>query len=251
MSGAVDLSGGASSSGSGAGGGVSLAGPSGGYGGGGASSSSGHAAYGFAGPSSGGAFAQGQQEAAYPDAAGQVAGQGFHAAKAGAILAAQEINKYIQEGPAGISILCFLGGIVTAVVGFIGLLDIVSGITDPFHYILHIYLTVFGFVAVMLEADTQSLAGYKVIGRLGPLFESYQMEVFKKAQFLTELRGRGFFYVFVGTLAISQCFVCLLFLVGVWNMGMGIICVLMSFGVNPANHIPQSQNEQGVPLNMP
>jgi len=227
--GAVDLSGGAAGGGPGPGG-VSLSG--GAPGGGGSSSSSGYA------PTP---MQDHMQAMAYDQAQG-----GLQAAKTGAILAAQEIGKYIQEGPAGISILCFLGGLLTFVVGFFGLLDIVSGITEPFHYILHVYLTGFGLVAVMLEADTQSLGRYKVIGRLGPLFESWQMEVFRKAQFLTELRGRGLFYVFVGSLAVSQCMVCLLFLVGLWNVLMGLICVAMSFGINPANHIPQ--NEQGVPL---
>eukprot|EP00929_Paragymnodinium_shiwhaense_P065731 TRINITY_DN32933_c0_g1_i1.p1 TRINITY_DN32933_c0_g1~~TRINITY_DN32933_c0_g1_i1.p1 ORF type:complete len:276 (+),score=33.68 TRINITY_DN32933_c0_g1_i1:77-829(+) len=243
--GAVDLSGGGGGGGGGPSvGGVSLAGPSSASTGGGASSSSGHGG-GFAASAMSHPVVQDQMQAMAYDQAQQ----GMQAAKTGAILAAQEIGKYIQEGPAGISILCFLGGIVTTVVGFFGLLDIVDGLVSPFHYVLHIYLTGFGAIAVMLEADTQSLARMKVIGRLGPLFESWQVAVFKRAQFLTELRGRGLFYVFVGTLAISQCMVCLLFLVGLWNVLMGVICVLMSFGINPVDHIPQ--NEQAHPLNNP
>lgn len=177
-------------------------------------------------------------------AAYQQAEQGFHVARHGAAQAMAELKKYVQEGPAGISVLCFLGGIATTVSGIFGILSVTDGLTNPFHYVLNIYLTVFGIVTFLLEADFESLKSFRVLGRLAPLVERYQMEVFNRANFLTELRGRGFFYLFVGALAITQCLVCLLFLVGVWNLLMGVLCLMMSFGINPADHM-------SVPLNQP
>lgn len=170
----------------------------------------------------------------------EAATQGWEAAKVGSVQAASELHKYVQEGPAGISILCFLGGCATCIIGLIGMLNIGQIFSAPFSYVLSIYLTAFGLVAMLLEADVEQLARRNVIGKLAPLCEHYQMEIFERAKFLTELRGRGFFYVFVGTLSITQCVVCLYFLCGLWNLLMGVLCLMMSFGINPGDHLPTS-----------
>jgi len=170
----------------------------------------------------------------------EAASQGWEAAKVGGVQAASELHKYVQEGPAGISILCFLGGCATSLIGLIGMLNIGQIFAAPFSYVLSIYLTAFGFVAMLLEADVQCLEKRSVIGKLAPLCEHYQMEIFERAKFLTELRGRGLFYVFVGTLAITQCVFCLYFLCGVWNLLMGVLCLMMNFGHNPGDYLPSS-----------
>jgi hypothetical protein len=177
------------------------------------------------------------QEAIKAQAA-EAASHSWEAAKVGGAAMGSELHKYVQEGPAGISILCFLGGLATTAIGLLGVLNIGAIFGKPFTYVLSVYLTGFGLVAVLLEADTEKLAGMKVIGKLAPLFEQYQMEIFRKALFLTELRGRGLFYLFVGTLSITQCWVCLFFVCGVWNLLMGVLCLMMSFGINPADHLP-------------
>eukprot|EP00927_Polykrikos_kofoidii_P074099 TRINITY_DN70063_c0_g1_i1.p1 TRINITY_DN70063_c0_g1~~TRINITY_DN70063_c0_g1_i1.p1 ORF type:complete len:269 (-),score=34.96 TRINITY_DN70063_c0_g1_i1:100-906(-) len=168
--------------------------------------------------------------------------QGLKAAGEGAAVAAtnfgRELHKYIQEGPAGVSMLCFLGSLATAVVGALGLLNILSIVSSPFMYVLNVYLTAFGFIGAVLEADVSSLSKMKVIGRLGPWVEHYQTVVYRRAHFLTELFGRGLFYFFTGSLAVTQCIICLLFVVGLWNVLMGAICVLMSYGINPIQHLP-------------
>jgi hypothetical protein len=175
----------------------------------------------------------------------EAASQGWEAAKVGGSAAVTDFHKYVQEGPAGISILCFCGGGATCIIGLIGMLNIGKIFSDPFHYVLSCYLTAFGLVTVLLEADTEKLAGRNVIGKLAPLCEHYQMEIFERSKFLTELRGRGFFYIFVGTLAITQCWVCLYFLSGLWNLLMGVLCLMMSFGINPADHLPTNQPGPG------
>jgi len=183
------------------------------------------------------------------EAAMQQAQHGFSVARESAVVAVSELRKYVQEGPAGVSILCFVGGIVTTVIGALGLLNIMSVVTSPFQYVLNAYLTMFGIITFLLEADMEALRGMRVLGRLAPFVERYQGDVFNRAKILTELRGRGFYYVFVGSLAITQCFFCLLFLVGVWNLLMGSLCLLMSFGINPAEHMHvQRGQDHGAPL---
>ncbi|CAE8609372.1 unnamed protein product [Polarella glacialis] len=180
-------------------------------------------------------------QAQMKEAAYQQAQVGMQAAREGAATAVSELRHYVQEGPAGISVLCFLGGIATTLIGVLGLLSITDSLTSPFQYVLNAYLTVFGIVTFLLEADVESVRSLRVLGRLSPWVERYQMEVFNRANFLTELRGRGFFYTFIGTLAITQCLLCLHFLAGVWNLLMGILCLMMSFGINPADHMDMSQ----------
>jgi len=165
------------------------------------------------------------------------ASQGFAVAKEGAATAYSELHSYIQEGPAGVSVLCFLGGLATTIVGFLGLLSVFSVVLSPFQYVLNVYLTGFGVISVLLEADVERIKDRRIIGRLAPWCQYYQQQVFEKAKFLTELRGRGLFYVFVGTLAVTQCFLCLLFVVGMWNLTMGVFCLAMSLGINPTEHL--------------
>lgn len=182
------------------------------------------------------------------NAAYDQAQQGYQVARVGAAQAVQELHRYVQEGPAGISMLCFLGGIATTFAGLVGILNIGNGLTSPFSYLLNGYLTLFGVVTFLLEADMESFKNMKVLGRLAPFVDQYQIEVFNRAKFLTELRGRGLYYLFVGSLAITQCFFCLLFLVGAWNVLMGVLCLLMSFGINPTEHMAGGLQEQNVPL---
>jgi hypothetical protein len=163
--------------------------------------------------------------------------QAFQVASDGLGQAMSVLRKNIREGPAGISIPCFVGGFFTVIFGIIGLCNLTS-LSAPFNYLLNIYLTGFGFVTVLLEADMESFKNWRVLGHLAPVLERYQVEVFTRASFLTELRGRALFYIFIGSLAITQCWFCLFFFAGLWNLAMGIFCLLMSFGINPADHLP-------------
>lgn len=168
-----------------------------------------------------------------------------HASYAGqaAMQAGASLREYVQTGPAGVSVLCFMGGIATTFVGLLGMLNL-GAIFTPFYYVLNIYLLCFGVISFLLEADSQRLGEFAVIGKLAPLVASYQKQVFEQANFLTQLRGRGLFYLFIGTLAGSQCLLCLTFICGLWNVLMGVLCLMMSFGMDPAAHLPLDRLSQ-------
>lgn len=201
--------------------------------GGGAASGAGAGSQGIAGQAAYAAIGDSAIQAQIRNAAYEQAQQGWNVARDGLGDAVTQLGSYVQEGPAGVSILCFLGGIATTIVGILGVLNFTRVAASPFQYVLNLYLTLFGIVTFLLEADVEAVRKLKIFGALAPWVEQYQLEIFKRANFLTELRGRGFFFVFVGSLAITQCFPCLLFIVGIWNLVMGVLCVLMSYGINP------------------
>eukprot|EP00927_Polykrikos_kofoidii_P055959 TRINITY_DN50141_c0_g1_i1.p1 TRINITY_DN50141_c0_g1~~TRINITY_DN50141_c0_g1_i1.p1 ORF type:complete len:237 (-),score=23.32 TRINITY_DN50141_c0_g1_i1:55-765(-) len=175
-------------------------------------------------------------------AAAQQAHQGLVAAGEGAVTAASyvgsEIRKYIQGGPAGVSRLCLLGGLATAIVGVLSLLNVFEILASPFTYVIDIYLAAFGITGAVLEVDIERLSKMKVIGRFSPSIGRCQASVHQRANFLTQLFGRGLFYFFVGSLAITQCMWCLHFVVGLWNVLMGATCISISYGVNPMDRLP-------------
>jgi len=177
--------------------------------------------------------------------------QSYDVVKQGAFAAVQELQRYVREGPAGVSILCFFGGIVTTIVGAFGLLNVWQSLTSPFSYVLNIYLTMFGIVTFLLEADVVILGKMTILGKAAPLIEVRQNELFAGAQVLKQLRGRALFYIFVGSLAITQCWFCPLFLVGMWNVLMGALCGMMSLGINPADHMNMNQQSRSEDPNAP
>ena len=62
-----------------------------------------------------------------------------------------------------------------------------------------------------------------VCSRLAPRVERWQLVFFKRVNVLTELHGRGYFYLFIGTLAASECLICGFFIGGVLNLFMGMV----------------------------
>lgn len=150
----------------------------------------------------------------------------------------QELHKYVQEGPALLSVICFVGGVVTTIVGLIGILEFGRIFTATFQYVLRFYILGCGLVAILLETDVEVLADRRIVSRLAPVVERYQFVFFRRINILTELHGRGLFYLFVGTLSASQCFICLFFLCGMWNFFIGIMCLFMSSHIDSTDGLP-------------
>lgn len=141
---------------------------------------------------------------------------------------------YIQQGPKGVSVLCFIGGVGASCVGALGLSNVGNVALDPFHYILNIYMFVFGLVTTLIEADTDRVGTMMTpFDKLAEPITRMQAFLHEECRLLTRLRGRGFFYLYQGTLMVSQCFLCLLFVGGLYIALMGVICILMSFGIKP------------------
>lgn len=141
---------------------------------------------------------------------------------------------YIQQGPKGASVLCFIGGISTSVVGMMYLTGFLKVLADPLHYIIYVYMFAFGLATACLEADPDRIGMFPwpFDGLAGPLTRG-QAWLHAEVRILTELRGRGAFYLYQGTLMATQCVFCVLFLVGMFNAVMGALCIAMSYGIQP------------------
>merc|ERR1719220_1941599 len=112
--------------------------------------------------------------------------------------------------------------------------NVFGTVIDPFHYTLNAYMFVFGMVTAVIEAEPDNL------GMLMPPFDQLaapvtraQAWLHRECRLLTELRGRGFFYLYQGTLMVTQCVFCLIFVCGLYVVAMGVVCILMSFGITP------------------
>jgi len=129
--------------------------------------------------------------------------------------------------------LCLLFSVASLQPEAVGIMGVARfDITHPFLLAMYVYMIMFGCIAFLLEMDTDKMQ-MPVIKNISPHVENYHVKVFEYAKFLTALRGRGAFYIFVGTLAITRCTFCLLFIVGCVNGFVGVMCLLMSYGVQP------------------
>eukprot|EP00747_Dinoflagellata_sp_TGD_P186929 gnl/TRDRNA2_/TRDRNA2_44312_c0_seq1.p1 gnl/TRDRNA2_/TRDRNA2_44312_c0~~gnl/TRDRNA2_/TRDRNA2_44312_c0_seq1.p1 ORF type:complete len:306 (+),score=53.45 gnl/TRDRNA2_/TRDRNA2_44312_c0_seq1:51-968(+) len=156
--------------------------------------------------------------------------RGMDAVKETGMYGMNMMNKYVQEGPGAVSVLCWFGGLVTAVWSFISIFIGFGNGNGPDSFVFYVYISFFGCVSVLLESDVQRMYRMPVVGKLGAWVESCQMELFYYAKFLTKLYGRGAFYVLVGILCCSECFPCLEWVVGIWNIAMGGLCIAMANG---------------------
>eukprot|EP00930_Biecheleria_cincta_P070476 TRINITY_DN58115_c0_g1_i1.p1 TRINITY_DN58115_c0_g1~~TRINITY_DN58115_c0_g1_i1.p1 ORF type:complete len:276 (-),score=24.28 TRINITY_DN58115_c0_g1_i1:137-964(-) len=135
-----------------------------------------------------------------------------------------EIKRYFQMGPTGLSTMCTLSGVALIVISILDAIDI-SNIKSPFQYFLNMYLFVIGWVVLFLEANLERMQMMTLIRRIEPCVRRWQEWVHREMHFLTYLKTRGFFYLFVGLLCAMQCFICLTFPIGLWTIIAGIGCI--------------------------
>ena len=91
--------------------------------------------------------------------------------------------------------------------------------------VLGVYVVAFGLTAALLEIDLEKLAEFEKFKAVQLLFPDAsnrlldgQKWVMLNVGFLTSLKGRASFYLFVGALTVSQCYLCPFVIVGVANL---------------------------------
>ncbi|CDJ64887.1 Chromosome III, complete sequence, related [Eimeria necatrix] len=132
----------------------------------------------------------------------------------------QQATEFLGEGPKPLRFLCFIGGLMTVVTSGLACINIFSILVEPSNYILQVYLVLFGLLTMAVEAKD-----IPPLERMRPFFFSW-------FRFLTVPGGKGCFYIFYGSLSLSlwrSSF--FLALVGIYTASMGIVCVLVHFGM--------------------
>lgn len=120
----------------------------------------------------------------------------------------------IEQGPAGVRFLAFIGGVGSCVLACMSLLNVSNAVFAAHMYIFAIYQFVFSLTTIMFEANPEWVA--KVPG-----LNKYQDMLCDHAKFLSEEAGRGAFYIYQGT--------CWLVLASLQNLGPLIIGLYMIF----------------------
>jgi len=137
------------------------------------------------------------------------------------------VHDYIKRGPQGVGWLCFVGGTTSFIFGFLGLFNVFSIILDPLVYLINIYQMGMGLMTCILEAPEEWVQKHERL-------EHAQKFVHDYMKFLTTFGGRGLFYLFQGSLAMSMTGVGMMaLLLGLYMMGMGFLCVGMQYGYHP------------------
>jgi hypothetical protein len=110
--------------------------------------------------------------------------------------AGTEFMNQIEQGPTGVRFLAFCGGCASTgyagynMLGLLNPLNLVGGVVT---YVICGYQIIFGITGVIQEMPPDYMA--KVPGING-----YQDILMHKAAFLSDVAGRGLFYIFIGSL---------------------------------------------------
>mmetsp|Transcript_24076 Transcript_24076/g.45448 ORF Transcript_24076/g.45448 Transcript_24076/m.45448 type:complete len:187 (-) Transcript_24076:69-629(-) len=139
---------------------------------------------------------------------------------------AGRVSEYVQRGPEGIGWLSFMGGAASAVLGCLGFLNIAGMVLDPLEYLVNAYQTLFGVAVCLLEAPPEWIASNEKLTKA-------QQFIYDYARFLTTFGGRGLFYLFQGSLAMTLDTYTLTFLVGCYMCGMGAVNIATQYGLLP------------------
>eukprot|EP00913_Durusdinium_trenchii_P029959 g28074.t1 len=142
-----------------------------------------------------------------------------------------QVGSLIEQGPAGVRVLAFVGGVAAlaqSIWVLLGLMSPISASTQIPKYVVHFYQLFFATTTMLFEAKPEWIQ--KVPG-----LNDYQDLLINKAKFLAEATGRGLFYGFQGTL-----FLCFgmsdqtaTARIGLWFLFMAMLHILMGFGVMP------------------
>lgn len=140
----------------------------------------------------------------------------------------------IEQGPSGVRVLAFGGGVASAALAFLSMLNIIQQIAHPIDWIIDSYQLMFSLTTMLFEANPDTIQSVGVLTRW------YDYAI-KWAPFLTTALGRGLFMVFQGTLWIRESNLTDIpsIAVGTYMIFVGGVLVALHWGVMPM-HVAES-----------
>mmetsp|Transcript_10677 Transcript_10677/g.24301 ORF Transcript_10677/g.24301 Transcript_10677/m.24301 type:complete len:251 (+) Transcript_10677:61-813(+) len=183
------------------------------------------------------------------NAATTAASTAWQGAQARVVRGASEAFRYIQMGGSGMSTLCTCTAFLTTLIAGFSVIGIFTPLLKfaMATYTLNVYMFVFGIVAILLEADLDRLAQLPLLGKLEVCVRRWQQYVHQEMHIITGLRGRGFFYLFLGILGVVQEFPSLTFICGLLNIFSGTMCVSASCVGPPQDGVVVVSQAQAAP----
>jgi hypothetical protein len=168
--------------------------------------------------------------------AGQAAGQ-----------AGEQLVRLIEQGPTGVRILAFFGGVGSCVNSCVTLHNPLTAVLGPVSYVVAVYQVIFAITTILFEARPEWIEQV-------PGLNWYQDVIIDQAKFLTEAGGRGMFYGFQGSLwlACASFAQAQNFVIGLYFVFLSGLHISMHYGVMP-QHIAQKIRQGGytpVPLSL-
>eukprot|EP00929_Paragymnodinium_shiwhaense_P110581 TRINITY_DN77728_c0_g1_i1.p1 TRINITY_DN77728_c0_g1~~TRINITY_DN77728_c0_g1_i1.p1 ORF type:complete len:270 (+),score=62.77 TRINITY_DN77728_c0_g1_i1:98-907(+) len=154
-------------------------------------------------------------------------------ATTGVATAGSQFIGKIEQGPAGVRVLAFLGSIVSMVLSVMGLINILEVVSHPVTYIVCVYQFIFAFTTALFEIPPDYVT--KIQSTVKLPVDKYQTMLIENAKFLSLNGGRGCFYIFQGTLwlALAGLAELLKYAIGAYMCFMGFLHILMHYGVLP------------------
>lgn len=141
----------------------------------------------------------------------------------------------VEQGPTGIRVLAFGAGVLSCVNAVMYCLD-VGHLLNFVVWIVSGYQIVFSLTTMIFEAPPS------IIEKI-PMITGYQDMLMDKAKFLSEVLGRGLFYIFLGSLwlAFASLSKLLDLVTGSVLVFVGVLHLLMHFG--GLNQVAQKMRE--------
>jgi hypothetical protein len=148
--------------------------------------------------------------------------------------AGHDFMKRIEQGPAGVRVLAFVGSLASFVIGCMSFFNVFSIFHHPVLYTVSAYQMVFSLTTIIFEAQPEWI---EAIQDKCPALQvdNYQNMLLENAKFLSLNGGRGMFYVFQGTMWLAFASLTDLpnLAIGLYMAFIGILHVLMHFEVMP------------------
>jgi len=148
--------------------------------------------------------------------------------------AGENFMKKLEQGPAAVRFLAFLGGAASFVLSVFALFDVLHIFAHPISYCIGVYQCLFSLTTILFEASPETLQKAEATCPFLKV-STYQDLLIVNAKFLALNGGRGLFYIFQGTLWLfsSHFFDFPHIACGLYLGFIGVIHVLMHFGIMP------------------